>query len=70
MRGPVAVLLVCLMGVQPTAQMAGQGGTTDQPASARFDALGVSFERIKRELRIQPGHAVQRHLSTEARLLR
>ena len=67
MRSPLAMLLVLLVGFQPPLALAAQepasqragGGAVQRPppggaAPPTVEALGVSFERIKRELQIRP----------------
>lgn len=66
MRQALAVLLVFLVGFQPAVARATPQAATPQPQRAptqppaaafeppTVEALGVSLERIKRELRIQP----------------
>jgi hypothetical protein len=55
MRRALACVVACLIGLQPSAAWARQGpapGTA--PAVPSVESLGVSFARIKRELRMLP----------------
>jgi hypothetical protein len=76
----LACLLACLVGLQPAAVWAQQGAASDVgPAGARavpgqagraqaspsVESLGISFERIKRELRILPPSTAKTPLKLE-----
>jgi hypothetical protein len=75
MRRVLACVVACLVGLQPAAVGAQQGsapGTaatqaTPAPAHAvpSVESLGMSFDRIKRELRIQPPSTVKSPLKLE-----
>ena len=75
MRRVLASLLACLVGLQPAAVGAQQGSapgtaaTQAQPAPAHavpsVESLGMSFDRIKRELRILPPSTVKSPLKLE-----
>ena len=75
MRRVLATLLACLVGLQPAAVGAQQGSapgtaaTQAQPAPAHavpsVESLGMSFDRIKRELRILPPSTVASPLKLE-----
>jgi len=68
-------MLACLVGLQPAAVRAQQGSaagtapTQAQPPPAQevasFDSLGLSFARIKRELRILPASTAKTPLKLE-----
>jgi hypothetical protein len=81
MRRVLACVLACLIGLQPASAWARQGSAaagsrpgTQPPAAAQADparpipsveALGVSFERIKRELRMRPPSTARTPLKLE-----
>jgi hypothetical protein len=76
MRRVLACLLACLVGLQPAAvagaQQSSAPGTAAiqaQPAPAQavpsVESLGMSFDRIKRELRILPPSTVKSPLKLE-----
>ena len=80
MRPVLACVLACLVGLQPVAAWAQQGSapgtapTQAQPPPARtdsaqavpsIDSLGLSFARIKRELRILPPSTAKTPLKLE-----
>jgi hypothetical protein len=80
MRRVLACVLACLVGFQPAVVWAQQGAAAGAPVSQHkplppgssqgqpppdFDALGVSFDRIKRELRLSPPSAVITPLKLE-----
>jgi hypothetical protein len=78
MRPLLACSLACLVGLQPAAVRAQQGapsgtaaeGTQPPPAQATgpapsVESLGMSFERIKRGLRILPPSAAKTPLKLE-----
>jgi len=80
MRRALACVLVCLVGFQPAVVWAEQGAAASAPVSQHkppppgssqgqpppdFDALGVSFDRIKRELRLSPPSTVTTPLKLE-----
>ena len=78
MRRVLACLLACLVGLQPAAVWAQQGaapGTTAARAQPRLpsrrsshpsvESLGISFDRIKRELRILPPSTAKTPLKLE-----
>jgi hypothetical protein len=75
MRRVLATVLACLVGLQPAAVGARQGSTPGaaaaqtQPAPAHavpsVESLGMSFDRIKRELRILPPSTVKSPLKLE-----
>ena len=62
MERALACVLACLVGLQPAAASARQGPPsgpaagqgTPAPAGPSVESLGMSFDRIKRELRILP----------------
>ena len=59
----LASLLACLVGLQPAAVRAQQGPVAPPPPSV--EALGMSFERIKRELRVLPPSTAKTPLKLE-----
>ena len=63
MRPALAFLLAMLIGLQPAAVRAQQGSAPPPPPSV--EALGMSFERIKRELRILPPSTASTPLKLE-----
>jgi hypothetical protein len=79
MRRVLACVLACLVGFQPAVVWAQQGAAASAPVSQAqpppspskqaqppaFDALGVSFDRIKRELRLSPPSTVKTPLKLE-----
>jgi len=80
MRRVLACVLACLVGFQPAVVWAQQGAAASAPVSQHkprppgssqgqpppdFDALGVSFDRIKRELRLSPPSTVKTPLKLE-----
>ena len=80
MRRVLACVLACLVGFQPAVVWAQQGAGASAPALQHkppppgssqgqpppdFDALGVSFDRIKRELRLSPPSTVKTPLTLE-----
>src|SRR5512137_2051230 len=78
MRHALAVLLAALVGFQPAVVWAGQGpaqlpvpGSAGQrealagPPVPSVEALGMSFERIKRKLRILPPSTAKTPLKLE-----
>jgi len=80
MRRVLACVLACLVGFQPAVVWAQQGADASAPASQHkspppapaqnqpppsFEALGVSFDRIKRELRLSPPSAAITPLKLE-----
>jgi hypothetical protein len=78
MRRAFAGLLATLIGFQPAVLRAQQGGAAGAqfapapppPAAAQaqppaFEALGLSFDRIKRALRLQPASTAQTPLKLE-----
>jgi len=67
MRQAFACLLALLIGLQPTAALARQGvGPVAPPQAApSIDSLGMSFARIKRELRTLPPSTAQTPLKVE-----
>ena len=75
MRRVLACLLACLVGLQPAVVGAQQGsapGTAatqalpaPAPAVPSVESLGMSFDRIKRELRILPPSTVNSPLKLE-----
>jgi hypothetical protein len=75
MRRVLAALLACLVGLLPAAVGAQQGSapgtaaTQAQPAPAHavpsVESLGLSFDRIKRELRILPPSTAPTALKVE-----
>jgi hypothetical protein len=76
MRRATALLLASLVGLQPAAALAqqnaapgpstaGQSRSSPAQAAPSTDALGVSFDRIKRELRMRPPTAVKTPLKLE-----
>ena len=75
MRRVLATVLACLVGLQPAAVGARQGSTPGaaaaqtQPAPAHavpsVESLGMSFDRIKRELRILPPSTAPTALKVE-----
>jgi hypothetical protein len=79
MRRVLACVLACLVGLQPAIVWAQQGAAASAPGSQAqpppspskqaqpppFDALGVSFDRIKRELRQLPPSTANTPLKLE-----
>jgi len=76
MRRLLACALACLVGLQPAIVRARQDVAAGTPAGAQaprppaqainsVDALGMSFERIKRELRMLPPSTVKTPLKLE-----
>ena len=79
MRRVLACVLACLVGLQPAIVWAQQGAAGSAPVSQpkpppaptqnqpppSFDALGVSFERIKRDLRLTPASTAKTVLKLE-----
>jgi hypothetical protein len=79
MRRVLACVLACLVGLQPAIVSAQQGAAASAPGSQTqpppspskqdqpppFDALGVSFDRIKRELRLKPASTAKSPLKLE-----
>ena len=78
MRRLLACVLGCLVGLQPAAVWARQGDVQSPaagqagpaapqtaPAGSEADLFGVSFERIKRELRILPPSTAKTPLKLE-----
>jgi hypothetical protein len=79
MRRVLACVLACLVGLQPAIVWAQQGAagssSVSQPKSPpdpaqnqpppSFDSLGVSFERIKRGLRLTPASTAKTPLRLE-----
>ena len=67
MRPVLACLLALLIGLQPSAALAGQGAGPNAPpqAAPSIDSLGMSFARIKRELRTLPPSSAQTPLKVE-----
>lgn len=63
MRPLLASLLACLVGFQPAAVRAQQGDAAPPPPSV--EALGMSFERIKRGLRVLPPSTAKTPLKLE-----
>jgi len=59
----LASLLACLVGFQPAAVQAQQGPASPPPPSV--EALGMSFERIKRGLRVLPPSTAKTPLKLE-----
>lgn len=62
MRGPLACALAVLIGLQPAAVRAQQSAAPPPPS---VEALGMSFERIKRELRVLPPSTAKSPLKVE-----
>jgi hypothetical protein len=74
MRRPLAILLALLAGTEPSVLWAQHGQSTGQqvpaaapasPPAPSFDDLGLSFDRIKRELRILPPSTAKTPLKIE-----
>ena len=80
MQRVLACVLACLVGLQPAIVWAQQGAAASAPVSQvqpppspskqaqpapDFDALGMSFDRIKRELRLSPPSTVKTPLKLE-----
>lgn len=67
MRRVLACVVAGLVGLQPTAALARQGaGPAASPQAApSVDSLGLSFARIKRELRTLPPSTAQTPLKVE-----
>jgi len=67
MRPALACLLALLIGLQPAAALARQGAGLDASpqAAPSIDSLGLSFARIKRELRTLPPSTDQTPLKVE-----
>jgi hypothetical protein len=63
MRPMLVSLLACLVGFQPAVVLAQQGDPAPPPPTV--EALGMSFERIKRELRMRPPSAAKTPLKLE-----
>ena len=63
MRPLLALLLAGLVGLQPAAVRAQQGAAAPPPPSV--EALGMSFERIKRGLRVLPPSTAKTPLKLE-----
>jgi len=64
MRPALAFLLAILIGLQPAAVRAQQGPVAPPPPPS-VEALGMSFERIKRELRVLPPSTAKTPLKLE-----
>ncbi len=63
----LACVVAGLVGLQPTAALARQRAAPDAPpqAAPSIDSLGISFSRIKRELRTLPPSSAQTPLKLE-----